>query len=237
MANYTLAKTINWAQPYIQYSPLTAGVGSEPAISIASMIQTMIMSAPFSWSWNRAEDSSFTLTKNNQDATLAIANFGFLEKASLTDTNGKIWEIKDIYNTDALAKSTTLARPQAISVFNEVPGTSVTFRLSAVPDASYTLNIVYQKDSALFITINDSWIIPDSMVHIYNNLFLGEALAIVEDQRSQIYRQRGVAMLLSVAEGLDAENKALFMQQYLNAGNVAGALALKTQQGAQGRTI
>jgi hypothetical protein len=237
MANYTLSQTINWAKPYIQYSPLSAGTGSEPAISTASMIQSMITSAPFSWSWNRNENTTLTVTSVSQNATLNITDFGYLERASLTDSNGKVWEIKDVYNTSALSPSTTSARPQAISVFQQIPGTSVTFRLSGIPDASYTLNVTYQKNPVLFVTINDSWVIPNSMVHVYNNLFLGETLAIVEDQRSQIYRQRGVAMLLSMAEGLDAENKALFMQQYLNAGNVAGALALKTQQGIQGRAV
>ena len=52
---YTLQQTINWAQPYIQYVPLTAGVGLEPALSIASMVRNTICNPPFVWPWNRNE--------------------------------------------------------------------------------------------------------------------------------------------------------------------------------------
>src|ERR1700693_1013909 len=52
---YTLTQTINFSQTYIEYSPLTAGAGFEPALSIASMIRSTIMNSPFTWPWNRNE--------------------------------------------------------------------------------------------------------------------------------------------------------------------------------------
>ena len=50
--------------------------------------------------------------------------------------------------------------------------------------------------------INESWYpIPDSYMEIYNNLFLAEMMATADDAREQLYRQRGVAALLSKAQG------------------------------------
>ncbi len=143
MAN-TLNSTIAWAQPFIQYSPLTAGTGMEPSVSIASMIRNSLMNSPLTWSWNRFEDSSMLTQVSKQDYVISLANFGFLEKASLTDPQGKIWEIKDVYNTNALSKSTGNQRPSAIAVITNTPGTSATFRFLGVPDAIYTINLTYQ---------------------------------------------------------------------------------------------
>ncbi len=67
---YTLQQTINWAKPYIQYQPLTAGTGSEPAISIATMIRNSILAAPMTWPWNRAEVTQ-AITSGTQDYTMA----------------------------------------------------------------------------------------------------------------------------------------------------------------------
>lgn len=94
MAN-TVQSTVNWAQAFIEYSPLTFGTGSEPAISIASMIRNSFLNAPMTWSWNRFEDSSVTTTTSNQDYVVNLTNFGFLERVSLQDSKGNIQEIKD----------------------------------------------------------------------------------------------------------------------------------------------
>jgi hypothetical protein len=139
-----LISTINWARSFIEYSPLTAGTGFEPAASIASMIQNSILNSPMTWSWNRFEDSTQSTVVGQQDYTLPLANFGFLEKASLTDPQGKIWEIKDIYNTESLSKSVVQQRPSAIAVLKYSPGNNVVLRFLGVPDQVYTINLIYQ---------------------------------------------------------------------------------------------
>jgi hypothetical protein len=63
---------------------------------------------------------------------------------------------------------------------------------------------------------NFSWDpIPDQYSDIYNNLFLSEALAMVDDPRAQTYRQRGVAAFLSKASGLTEMQKNAFAQQWI----------------------
>jgi hypothetical protein len=140
----TLISTIAWAQPFIQYSPLTAGTGFEPAASTASMIQNSILNSPMAWSWNRFEDTTQQTVVGKQDYTYSLTNFGYLEKASLTDSQGKIWEIKDIYNTEALSKSAVQQRPSAIATLTYTPGSQVVFRFLGVPDQIYNINLIYQ---------------------------------------------------------------------------------------------
>ena len=233
--SYTLTQTQNWIAGFIQGLPTSNFTGSEPILSTASMVQSMVCAPPFSWAWNRAEDSSVTTTQNQQDYTINLANFGFLEKASLTESTGKIWEVKEILNSEPLAKSTTQSRPMSISVISTVPGTSAKFRLGAVPDAVYTLNLVYQKSPAIFSSLSNNWTLPDSMIQVYNNLVLGEMFALADDPRAQLYRQRGALGLLSFASGLDEEDKATFMQMYLNQGATVQASGMYRQQGISAR--
>lgn len=287
---------------------MLAGLGGEPAVSIASEIRNTILSAPFSWDFNRNEITQ-VLVAGTQDYAVSITDFGFLEKASLTDTNGDIQEIKDVKNTEALSKSTKQQRPSAISVLTRATGT-VTFRLLGVPDQAYTLTLTYQKAAPVmgpfFITAvananagttvytgvfdlyalavnssvvitgmanaanngtftvtavtattltvnnaagvagtvqsgyvsNQSWSpLPDSYSYIYNTLFLGEVLAMVDDPRSMQYRQRGVGALLSKAQGLSDMDKNIFRAQWLTRNIEVQTTTQRAQLATQGRSI
>lgn len=237
MAN-TLQTTINWALPYVMYSPLNAGTNNEPAISIASMIRNSMLTPSFIWNFNRNENSSQSTTQGTQDYTYSVTDFGFLEKAALIDSNNNVFEIKDIYNTASLAQGGSQQRPSAVSVLLNTPGTSFKIRFMGIPDATYTIVLTYQKLAVQFANLSDGWApIPDNYSDIYNNLFLGEALAVDDDNRSQLYRQRGVAAFLAKAEGLTDTQKNIFAQQWLNRSREDSSVVLKLQQGVQGRGI
>lgn len=240
MAN-TVQTTLNYVAQYIYGQPVSAQTASEPAISIASMIRNAFLGAPMTWAFNRAEDSTQNTTAGNQDYTYNIANFGFLEKVSLTDASGKIFEVKDVFNSLPLSKAAAPAassRPTAVAVLTLTPGASFKIRFMGVPDAIYTINLTYQMLPVQFVNLTDGWApIPDSYSDIYNNLFLGEALAVVDDARAQIYRQRGVAAFLAKAEGLTDTQKNIFAQQYLAQSKEQASAALKSQQAVQARGI
>jgi hypothetical protein len=146
---YTLQQSINFAQAFIEYSPLSAGTGFEPAVSSANAIRSMIMNAPFTWPWNRAEDSSTPTVAGTQDYTINLTDFSYLEKVSLTDASGNVWEVKDVYNTNALPMISSVTaqrqRPVSCAVKSYIPGTSVSIRFSGVPEAIYTITLTYQK--------------------------------------------------------------------------------------------
>lgn len=307
--SWNLQQTINWAKTFVQYVPLTAGLGGEPAVSIASMIRTSILNPPMTWYWNRAE-ASFNTAVGQQDYNVQISDFAFVEKVTLADDQGNKWEIKDVYNTSALGVSSEKARPNAMSVEKSFISSNLlnfTFRFIGVPNQIYAVTLVYQKIAPQFgpffiasaanaaggntaytgtfdlisfpagstaiisgfstsanngsftvvsctattLTVvngsgaaetkqayvsNYSWDpIPDYYQDVFNNLFLSEALAVADDTRSQIYRQRGVAALLSKASGLSEMQKNAFAQQWLQRGLERQALAAFTQMGSTGR--
>lgn len=152
---YSLTQTIAWARTYIQYSPLTAGTGSEPATSIATMIRNSILGSPLAWPWNRAETTQ-AITSANQDYVMNVIDFGFLEKATLSDDQGNSWELKYPLNADPLGpvvagSASGQARPNAISILTLIPFTSIKVRLLPAPQANYTLTLTYQKAAPPFV--------------------------------------------------------------------------------------
>ena len=247
---YTLTQSINWAQTYIEYSPLTAGTNSEPAITMASMIRSTILNSPFTWPWNRAEyvintpNTPASLTAGAQDYTFTITDFAYLEKISLLSADGTYgFEIQDVHNTNILGISGTTsaaqAQPNSAAVKLYTPSTSVSLRFLSVPDQAYTGVITYQKLALPFATVGDPWSpIPDSFMDIFNNLFLAEAMEAVDDARGQYYRQRGIAALLAKSEGLSDMQRNAFLSQWIARGTSQQMSAqLRVQQAQQARGI
>lgn len=307
MASDNLQSTINWALTFIQYSPVQAGLGNEPAVSIASMIRGSLFNAGVGpWFFNR-NSTTIALTATAQDYTATIPDFGFIEKCTVVDDQGNAKELKDVYNNRPLSVNSEQARPAAISVESN-DGTTQSFRFSAIPDRTYTATVIYQKKAQPFgpyfisaagtaaagntsytgifdplsfptgatavitgfvanaanngsftvvssnattlvlanaggiaetisaYAANFSWSpIPDYYRDIYNNLFLSEAMALVDDARAQIYRARGVAAFLAKAQGLSDTQKNVFVQQWLARTSEGMINSLSVQQGVGAR--
>jgi hypothetical protein len=241
---YTLNQTILYSQAKLAtYIPLTAQTGNEPAVSIANEIVAFILAPPFTWPTNRAEDVSLTTVVGQSDYVLTIANFGFLEKVSLIDPSGKYWNVERVYNTASLNKNVEQTkRPDAVSVNLIVPATSVTLRFPSM-DAVYAACVTtYQKAPVLFTATSQDWFtqcnLPQNQMHIYNNLFLGEAFQVNGDEQSAaIYRRRGMAALLATAEGLTEMQKSVIFAQAMFSDLQTIAATLRTQAAAQARAI
>lgn len=140
MSIYTLMMTMSWSAAYVQGSPLTEWGGNEPATTIATMIRNSLLNAPLTWPWNRAEDSSTTTIAGQQDYTVTLANFGFLEKASLQPTAA----ITNVQGTGSVAVM-TVAAPMAFVVGNLVTITGLshtafngTFTITAVTATTFS---------------------------------------------------------------------------------------------------
>lgn len=307
----SLYNSINFAKTYTQYSPLTAGLGLEPASTIGSIVRNSLLNAPMTWQFNRAEQT-FSTVIGLQDYVIAtVPDLSFVEKVSLSDDAGNIYEIKDIYNNAALAVSAFQQRPSAMSVESSTVISNVLnykFRFLGVPEAIYTVTLVYQKlapqfgpffitsvaahsgantsytgsfdplsfptgataiitgctnsaNNGSFVVVscsttvlvvangagvleatttayanNFSWDpIPNQFSDVYNNLFLAEAMAVVDDARAQLYRQRGVAAFLAKASGLTEMQKNVFIQQWLQRSVERAEVAGSTQSGNAGR--
>ena len=81
-ATVTLADTLAWIAGYLNWANLSIGTAGGPAISSANLTLQTIVSPPFIWPWNRAT-AKFQTIKGVQDYTMNIAQFGFMEAASL----------------------------------------------------------------------------------------------------------------------------------------------------------
>jgi hypothetical protein len=249
MANQTIQNSIDFAQTYTQYSPLSVGTANEPAITIANEIQNLFFGPPFTWGFNRAENSGPTalnLAAGQQDYVVPVTDFAFMESATATDpATGTAFSILDIYNTKNISTAdATLnkrGRPNAICVRIINFGTNVTLRFISVPDKTYSVTFTYQKLITPMSTLTSgtgTWTIPFQYSDVYNALFLAEAMSVVDEVRSMQYRQRGIAALLAKAEGLNEMQVNNFLQQYwARQGRPEMAGPLKTTQAIQGRGV
>lgn len=241
---YTLNQTLTWASPYIEYSPLTAASpAGEPALTIATMTASAIMNPPLTFPWNRNE-FAITLTQGVQDYVFPLTDFAYLEKVSLLTADGTYgFELSDVYNTNTLGIPTTgtgaQAQPNAASVKFYIPGTSVAIRFLSIPDQAYTGVLTYQKIPPVFTALTQNWNpIPDWFSEVYNNLFLAEAMDVVDDARAVKFRQRGIAALLAKSEGLSQLQINAFLAQWTSRGVGQEQLAtLRNQQAQQARGV
>lgn len=205
------------------------------------MVLDTVTSAPITWPWNRAEYTGLTLTANIQDYNVVpITDFNFLEVVSLKTVDGKYsYELKDVYNTNILGVSVSApAQPKAVAVKFFTYGVSVALRFLSIPDQNYAATITYQKVITPFTLLTQAWPIPDQYLDIYNNLFLAEAFQSVDDdQQAARYRMRGIAALLSKAEGLSEMQRNAFLAQYLARESQSQTNVSRTQQGQQARGV
>lgn len=81
-ATFTINDTIEWAKPFLNWANLLIGVNGEPAMTSANLVLQTIVGPPFVWPWNRTT-ATFNTIQGVQDYTMNIANFGFMEAASL----------------------------------------------------------------------------------------------------------------------------------------------------------
>ena len=145
---------MNFAGPYVEYSPLAAGTNGEAAVTTATLIRNSLLTPPLSWAWNRKEDSSTPTIIGHQDYVVNLTDFGYLEKCSVTDSSGNTFELKDVYNNLPLSLTNTSvndrSRPLAVAVLEVSPGVNIKLRFMQAPDAIYTINLTYQAASVPF---------------------------------------------------------------------------------------
>lgn len=81
-ATKTVQNSIDWVKPFLNWANLTIGVNQEPAFTSAAQTLQTIVGPPFVWPWNRNK-TFFLTTVGQQDYSIALSNFGFLESASI----------------------------------------------------------------------------------------------------------------------------------------------------------
>jgi len=211
----TLQRTVNLASIFTRLAPNT-GVGgftNEPALSNGDWVRQFILAPPFAWRWNRAT-TTFNTIVGTQDYQISLANFGWLEKATLKDPNGNYHELQVMLN---LGEESTQNLPVSIAPRLDDDAGNITFRLMPVPDVVYTVALSYQKAAVSFSALTDLWSpIPDYLSYLINQGFLAKTYEYLDDQRFVPTMQMFMRQVIAANEGLKDSQIDLFLSERIN---------------------
>jgi hypothetical protein len=220
----TLLRTVNLASAFCSLRPLTdiGGATNEPAFSIGDWTRNFILGPPFAWRWNRSVISFLTVV-GQQDyqiqgtVTPAIKTFGWMEKASITDSTLNPIFIKELEVLLNLGESSVPEQPVQIAARLDDGAGNITFRLMPVPPKVYTVTVTFQNSSPTFQTINDSWApIPDYLSYLTNQGFLAKSYEFINDERWGPAMQLFVRQVIAANNGLNDSQVNLFLSARLN---------------------
>lgn len=233
-STFTVQNSIDWSEPFLRFMPLDIGIGNEPSLSNANIVKQIILGAPFCWRWNRAAAGSFATVAGTQDYTRPLADFGFLEKASLT-TATETFEVP--VTNGILGASADRSRPEHIATQMDDNAGNITFRFVNNPDQAYSIGLIYQKKPSLITLLSQTWSpIPDEYSFVYNQGFLAFSAIYADDPRWAIAFQRFLASLVGVSEGLDETQKSAFVEGWLSVMMQSQSVQQKTNIGSVSRT-
>jgi hypothetical protein len=229
-----------FALPFLGYQPVNVSNG-EPALTAANMTKQTMLGAPFSWPWNRehfviqipAEDEVGNPMRPLQDYSIQLQQYGFLEKAWLTDSKGQTKEIKIQL---VLAEESSVQRPQSVAAQSIDDEDYVIFRLNSIPDQTYVLSGAFQKAPFWLSSLASSWNpIPDHLAYIYDWGFLSYVAMLTRDARFPIFAAKFVAHLLGAQDGLTALQRNIFLGNWLDVIAEPQRTQANTQQGIAAR--
>lgn len=235
-ATKNLLSSALFSMPFIGYQPVDISNG-EPAVSAANITKQTILGAPFKWPWNRSQfhvDLDMTETTWGQDYLLSLPDFGYMEKLWLTDTDGKVTEITNI--ASSLAAEDAIKRPSSAAMNTQDSDGNVILRLNTLPDEAYQIDGFYQRAPALMTSLAALWNpIPDHLSYVYDWGFLGFCSLLTKDARAPIFLQKFASHLLGLQDGLTAQQRNIFLGNFLDLMNQQARESMSTQQGAMGR--
>jgi hypothetical protein len=138
----------------------------------------------------------------------AMADFGWLEQASITGADGNTFQlqfIESVATTDS-----NVSRPTMISPLLDDNTGTITWRLTPVPDQAYTVNLIYQSAPISFTSdLTATWKpIPDRFNTIYQQGLLASAMEYAQDERSPGEWQKFYQQLAGAAPFLDLKSRS-----------------------------
>lgn len=143
-ATRSLNDSINWVKPFINWASVTIGVNSEPAITSANQALQTILAPPFIWPWNRSY-TSFITSIGQQDYNTSIADFGYLEAASI-ELCGVITAVQVLngvatyYAVNGFSTLPNQGQGQSVTIIGCSTSTlNGTFALASVSATSFTV--------------------------------------------------------------------------------------------------
>jgi hypothetical protein len=218
-----LSRTIARSSQFARLEPLTfaSNTNNDPAFSNADWVKQTILAPPFGWRWNRAikgtpSAPAFVTVAGTSDYSVALSDFGWLEKAVLYDPNSGYNPTE--LQVELLKGEDTLPNiPQRIAAQMDDGNGNITFRIFPTPDQVYNVVLVYQKAATLFTSTTQTWApIPDYMSYVFNTGMDYRTFEYLGDSRSQTSGQLFFQSLAQMSEGLSESQRNLWLQDKLN---------------------
>jgi hypothetical protein len=213
-SDVTIQNAINFASAYVKQQPMLVN-NLEPALTAGQIILQKMLGPPMIWRFNRA-NFTLAITSAGTDYAISLPTLGEIETQWLEDVSGKIYELNGEL---ALARptSTDVRRPKKVAPVYDDNAGNITFRFDAWPDQSYTMYCDYQRKAPLLLAPGQTLApVPDEFAYIFNTLFLGWMAWLVNDARAPIWINDGMASLLNAQAGLTAQERDIFVADYLN---------------------
>lgn len=150
-----------------------------------------------------------TQTVGGQDYLVALSDFGWPEKASVTD--GSTFSKELVINPD-LAQDVNVGETANISPVADDGAGNITFRLMPPPSTTWTVQLDYQKAPSLFTVMAGLWTpIPDYLSYLYNQGCLYKCYEMGSDERMMQAFQIFIRNVIAANNGLTDSQVNLFM--------------------------
>lgn len=154
-----------------------------------------------------------------QDYTVPSPEFSHIEHASILDVDASGNPVKwfELTVKNDLSLDSTLARPQFIGPHDEDSEGNITFRVMSSPNKKYPVAVHAQLAAPKVVSINQTWApIPDFMSNIYNWGFMALMWQFADDNRWAYASDKFVSGILARAEGLDEQQRNIFLANWNN---------------------
>lgn len=236
IATITAANTFVAGNLIIPSGLTTATFLNGQLLIILTASSTQITAAVTTVTYASAPDTGTLTNATTQDYTIAAPAFSHIEHASVLDTSKTPANWTELKVQNDLALDSRNARPMFVGPHVEDGAGNVTFRVMPSPNAVYPVSVHVQLAAPKITSINQTWSpMPDFMQYIYSWGFLALIWAFADDARFPVANSKFTAGLLARAEGLDEEQRAIFLSNW--EGLTMQGKQAKSQQGMTARGV
>jgi hypothetical protein len=155
--------------------------------------------------------------QNNSDVGGApgISNFGWLTSATMMELNNlsspmNIRHLKALRNLPAWSK---LADPEQVAVMQDFGTGVLLIRFMYAPAAvTWIVNLIYQKQSAPYTSLNQFWGIPDNLVALINQAVIYRAYRYIRSNAADSEYKKLQALIQKQKGSDQAEESNVYLE-------------------------
>jgi hypothetical protein len=161
--------------------------------------------------------------------------FSHIEHGSVYDVSSTTPRWVELTTKNNLSLDSATGRSTFISPESEDTNGNVTFRVMPSPDEAYPISLHVMLTPPQITSVNQTWApLPDYLQNVYSLGFLGWMLAFNDDPRAPMYNSQFKAALLARQDGLTAEERDIFLNNW---DMLTSRQQMNAQQGTQARGV